>query len=249
MAAIANNYSNQLVFKDKPDILYADEDRSVKAPPYGKIDLLMKSIDTFGPLVAVGEIGPSAYTEKPFPLKKSIDGLTIYGWKPKTFQGSLRAVSVILLGARKIKEDQDVKWRKYVYFTLALDVTENSKIMIRAYRPMTVDPKIYVMSYKNFRDRSLHDLHPICPHMQWLCSASIDALLDRETTEMNCKTIGQYLFDFYKEKTGGNSEKARDAVQRICEATRFLTRDGFARKAHIEYVWDGIGDDNWRWMR
>jgi hypothetical protein len=103
------------------------------------------------------------------------------------------------------------------------------------------------MTYKNFLNNSLNNLHPICPWGQWLYSVNSDSILDKGETEEKCKAIGQKIFDHYKRAADNNYEAGRNALVRICNAARFLTRDGSKRKAHIERAWDGVGDTDWNW--
>jgi hypothetical protein len=231
----------QTVFFEKPKVLYVDEDYSVKPPAYGTIDKLMKSLQENGPLIAVGKMGPSAYTEAPFKLRDKVDDEDIYGWNPLTSKEHAVSTEVILLGARKTETNA------YVYFTLAKDVTRDKSSLIRGFKPSDTDGKVYIMSYENFLQRSLVDLHPICPHGQWLFSVPVDSILDGGETEEKCKQIGQQIFDHYKTAAKGNSEAGRSAVIRICEAARVLTYDGSVRKSHIERAWDGVGDLTWQW--
>lgn len=230
----------QTVFLKKPQIIYVDTDHSVKPPAYRTIDMLMKSLQENGPLVVEGKMGPGAYTEAPFKLKDKVGNEDIYGFRPLTFKEYPASTEAILLGARKTESSG------HVYFILAKDVTRSTSSLIRGFKPQDKDVKVYVMSYENFLIRSLVDLHPICPHGQWLFSVPVASILDDGEIENRCKEIGQQIFDHYK--AGKNdSEAGRSAVVRICEAAKALTQDGSVRKAHIERAWDGIGDKNWQW--
>lgn len=245
---LSSNPLGTMVFFEKPDALYVDEDYSVKPPAYATIDQLMKSLQENGPLIAIGKMGPSAYTEKPFHLKERVSNQDIYGWGPGTSKEYSNATPVILLGARKIEPCvEQIEPRAYVYYIQARDFTRDTKSLIRGFEP-SEDKKVYVMSYKNFLTRSLVDLHPICPHGKWLFSTvPLNSILDGGEIEDKCKEIGQQIFNHYKEAKG-NSEAGRSAVVRICEAARVLASDGKDRKAYIERAWNGIGDKNWSWQ-
>ncbi|MBA2369771.1 MAG: hypothetical protein H0V82_12235 [Candidatus Protochlamydia sp.] len=234
-------FVTQTVFFEKPQVLYVDEDYSVKPPAYGTIEKLMKSLQENGPLVAIGKMGPSAYSETPFKLKDKLSNEEVYGWRPLTSKEHAASTQVILLGAKQTESNA------YVYFTLAKDITKNESSLIRGYKPLDTDAKVYVMSYENFLKRSLVDLHPICPHGRWLFSQPVNSLLDGGEIEKKCNQIGQQIFDHYKIVANGSSEAGRSAVVRICEAAKVLTHDGLVRKAHIEHAWDGIGDMTWQW--
>ena len=82
---------------------------------------------------------------------------------------------------------------------------------------------------------------------------SIDAILDRGSTESFVKKLGQELFDKYKMHSFGESMSGRRAVIDICKWIAFNSTDSRSdarkRKDHIEFVWDGIGDKNWTWRR
>lgn len=231
----------QTVFLEKPQVLYVDEDYSVKPPAYGTIDKLLKSLQENGPLVALGKLGPSAYTEAPFKLRDKVGNKEVYGWRPLTSKEYAASTEVILLGARKTESSA------YVYFTLAKDITKDKDSLIRGFKPLDTDAKVYVMSYENFLKRSLVDLHPICPHGQWLFSVPVDSILDGGEIEKRCKQIGQQIFDHYKTAAKDDGEAGRSAVIRICEAAKVLTHDGSVRKTHIERAWDGVGDMTWQW--
>lgn len=227
-----------------PSVVYVDEDHSVKPPAYGTIDKLMQSLKENGPLIAMGHLGPSAYTEDPVKVRDTFLGKEVFGWRDKTSKDHSPTHAVVLLGAKKTDK------RAYVYFTLGVDITSNEKSFIRGYKPSPLDTKIYVMSYNNFLKRALVDLHPVCPHGEWLFSTPVNTLLDRGAVEQRCRAIGQEIFDHYKAQKWGSSEAGKEAVQRICEAALFLSKDpreGAARKGSIERVWNGIGDATWRW--
>lgn len=234
--------TTQTTFFPKPQVLYVDQDYSVKPPAYGTIDQLMKSLQDNGPLVAEGKMGPSAYTEASFKLRDKVGNQEIYGWKPLTFKEYAPSTQVILLGAKQTESDA------YVYFTLAKDITKDVKSLIRGFKPLDTDAKVYIMSYENFLNRSLEDLHPICPHGQWLFSVPIDTILDGGETEKKCNEIGQLIFDHYKSAARGDSGAGRLAVIRICEAAKVLTHNGSIRKSHIERAWNRIGDMSWQWQ-
>lgn len=236
MASVA-----QAFMYPKPQVLYVDEDNSVKSPAHDTIDALMGSLKENGPLVAVGKMGPGAYTVEPFKLTDKVVDEEVYGWKPRTFKDNAASTTVILLGAKKTEATA------YIYFTLARDITRDGKSLIRGFIPLETDAKVYVMSYDNFLQRSLVNLHPICLHARWLFSVDTDSILDRGVTEKRCKEIGQEIFDYYKKLAKGDFEAGRSAVKRICNAAVVLTPNGTARRDSIECAWDGIGDSNWRW--
>lgn len=231
------------LFLAKPQTLYVDQDYSVKPPAYHTIDHLMQSLQEHGPLVTYGKLGPNAYKEAPFQLKDLVENREVFGWRPNQAKAFSNSTSAILLGARKTED------KSYIYYTLAKDITRDDDSQIRGYQPSDTDTKIYVMSYDNFLTRSLVDLHPICPHGAWLYSVAVNDILDGKDTQKRCKEIGQEIFDHYKNAARNNSDAGMEAVKRICNAARFLSNDGHVRKAHIEYAWDSIGDENWRWQR
>lgn len=74
----------------------------------------------------------------------------------------------------------------------------------------------------------------------------LDTILTDEKVEKECKDLGQQIFD--KVKAAHNSFTAKDAVKRVCNSVYFSCHDGALRKQYIEYAWDGIGDDTWRWQ-
>lgn len=229
-----------IVFFEKPTILYVDTDYSIKPPAYHPCDSLMKSLQENGPLVTEGTMGPSAYTEPPFRLKEEVCNQAVYGWKPSTYKGQTPRIVAILIGARQVKS------QSYVYFIKARDITQNSESLIRAFEPST-DARVFVMTYKNFFLHSLFSLHPICPHGDWLYSISVNSILDGGEVQKKCKQVGQEIFDHYKKNSQGDSSAGMEAVVRICDAAKVLTSKGSIRKSHLERAWDGIGDSNWRW--
>jgi hypothetical protein len=191
----------------------------------------------------VGKMGPNAYIEPSFKLKDKVNDQEIYGWKPNTSKDSAPSIPVILLGARQTESGS------FVYFVQAQDITRSEESLIRGYKPSQTDAKIYVLSYQNFLNRALVNLHPICPHGKWLFSTvEVNSILDGGKIQRECKEIGQKIFDHYKQLSN-QSEAGKKAVQRICDAAKVLASDGIVRKTHIESAWDGIGDSNWRWQR
>lgn len=217
------------VFLEKPRTLFVDEDYSIKSPRYETIEELMHSLQTVGPLLVSGRMGPSAYPEAPIKLKNS----EIYGFQPHTIKSYAPRTEAILLGAKLIDSSA------YVYYTLADDTTPNHRSPIRGYQPSDTDTKIYAMAYDDFLQRALRDVPPICPHAQRLYTHTLQ---DEEL-----KQIGQQIFDHYKAIDHGDWEAGKYALERICEAAKALKVDGAALKERMERVWDGIGDTEWRW--
>lgn len=230
---------NAPLFLDKPETLYVDQDHTVKSPANGTIWELMQSLKKNGPLVAIAKIGPGAYNEAPFKLQDQVKNLDVYGWKPNTAKDSAPYVPVILLGA------QTTESNAYVYFTQAQDITPNEKSLIRGYTPLSTDEKIYIISYAKFLER-LNNLYPICPHVERLFSVAASSIVDMDDTEEECKEIGQKIFDQYK-NARNDSQAGILAMHRICYAAHFLGTCGILRRLHIAFVWDGVGDNTYRW--
>ncbi len=228
------------IFFQKPLVVYADENYSVPPPAWGKIESLMESLRKNGPLVTVAKVGPSAYTSDSFALKKESAGVKIHGWKAGGFKPNAPQITAILLGASKTETNS------YVFYTLAKDVTRSKDSLIRGFTPLNTDEKVYVMTYEHFKKRSLVNLHPICPHAQWLFSVNANAILDGSETQEKCKIIGQEIFDHYKTIFRGDSGAAKDAMMGICNAAKFLTPEKY-RARHIEVAWDGVGDSHIKW--
>lgn len=80
----------------------------------------------------------------------------------------------------------------------------------------------------------------------------LDSILTDKNVREKCKNLGQKIFDQAKATHKGDSNKAKDVVVRICNATRFNqsdnAKDASLRKQYIERAWDGIGDDTCPWM-
>lgn len=231
---------NQVFLNKGPCQVYVDTDYSIKPPKYRTIQDLLESIKMFGSLVCEAKTGPQAYECEPFKLEKKIEGQDIFGWKPGAAKVNSKSIPIILLGG-SIYED-----KAHVYYALATDQTR-SPSSIRKYSTQEQDQRVYVISFKNFLERCLVDLHPVVPHAEWLYTADYNSFLDRGTNEKKCKNFGQKIFDHYKINNGGNSFIAQNSVKRICEAAKIFSCNGLERKQHIEYAWDGIGDKEWTW--
>lgn len=248
MAASAVSENNKSVFfPPAEDPIYADTDYSIKPSPHSTVDQLIASIAQNGPLVAVGRIGPTAYSEAPKESKHKMEGRSVYYWRSDAFQESAPHKPHLLIGADKTKVPP------YVYFVRADDTTPKAESPIRSFKQLATDKKIYFMTYDNLVKR-LFNLHPICPHAKWLYFTPLRSFLDKENEGKRCKEIGQEIFDLYKtrERTGDRDEKtksalAKDALRRICEASTILGDGERGRKRMIESVWDGVGDKNERW--
>jgi hypothetical protein len=240
----------QMVFFEPPRVLYVDLDSHTQLPPHNTIDELMRSLQEHGPLVATGIMGPNAYTESPFQLEDKVGGKRIYAWNPGKFKWNANFIEVILLGASKT-EPQD-----RVYFTLARGLIKDISLLVQqrafslqvdGFIPSSTDTKVYAMSYQNFLGRSLGSIYPIFPHAERLFSMPVQSILSNPKTRRDCGEIGQKIFDHYK--TASNTDEAISAVQRICEAAKFLSTDGVVRSWNINDAWDGIGDRNWVWEK
>lgn len=235
--------TNETVFCGIPNQLFSDTDYSVKPPAYSTLDSLIESLKNCGPLVAEAKLGPQAYSGASFKLTDSFSGQSVYGWRPGAAKAHAASIDVILVGAQRKSE------KGYVYYVLAHDVTLNTSSLIRGYKPSFIDKKVYIISYNNFLNRTLVDLHPPCPHAEALyLTMDVNAILDGGEVEKRCKEIGQEIFDHYKSQAKGDSMKGKYALQRICEAARFLGSDGPVRTRHIECAWDGVGDSEFFWL-
>jgi hypothetical protein len=233
--------TSNTVFLPPKQIVFIDESWDVKAPPCDTIDKLIHSLMSFGNLVAIGKMGPSAYQEEAFPLKGEIAGRKIYGWAQGTKKPHCPPVEVILLGAKKTKTNS------YVFYTLAADITNNEKSLIRGFTAYPTDKRVYVMSYENFLKKSLSNLHPVVPNADFLYLVDAMSILKDSETKEKCRKVGQEIFNHYKSQK--NSDVAKEALQRICTAAYFLGNENLIRKRHIEAAWNGIGDENWRWQK
>jgi hypothetical protein len=264
--------SSDGIFFARPTNIEINEDARTRYASSQKIETLIKELHEKGPLVGMGQIGPSSYSEAPFKLKDKVCDQDIYGWKPGAGRKEhSKNTYLVVLGARKVKE------REYVYFTVSDDVTLNTTSYFRKHRSSLTDIRIYVTSHKTFRNH-LVDLYPPMPtheadkksifaispkpskipalssseqeYMHRLTSISpLDSILDGATVESQCKAIGQEIFDKYKRESGGSSSAGREAVKKICNAILSSSAtDKSLRKQYIERAWNGIGDKSWQWL-
>ena len=220
----ASNY----IFFDKPKNVQINEEAKTRYATSSKIEVLIEELKEKGPLVALGQIGPEAYIDKPFKLKHKIDIYDIYGWKPGANRKEFsKNSSLLILGAKK-SEKQEI-----VYFTLSEDVTLNTTSYIRQHKPSHTDPKIYAVSHNTFKTY-LFDLYPPGQPIEKANNSSkllpleqayaktlasimpLDSILDRAEGERNCREIGQKAFDEFKQNSHGDSWAASEAVKRIC---------------------------------
>ncbi len=235
---MAINPENSLLFFQKPEAVYADTYYRVPPYPYSTFEKLENSLQENGPLVAVGRMGPNFYTGEPFELRDKVDGYSVFGWKPNTTKATSDCADVILLGTRKVQS------KEYIYYTQATEFSGSETIKV--FGP-SKDGRIFVMTYENFLNRALFDLHPVVPDATWLYNIETSFLIDQGETEKKCKKVGQGIFDHYKGLK--SSELAQDALVRICDAAKILGsgRDGTLRARYIEKAWDGVGDTEVRW--
>ncbi len=242
------NATNTCIFFQRPKEICIDEELVTRYSTSQKIETLIADLKEKGPLIGLGKIGPNCYNEPCFKLKHKFEGQDIYGWKPGLERKDRPASSyVIVLGAQKIEN------RAFVYFTLSLDITPDTKTYFRKYVPSPIDTKIYVVSHKKFGDY-LTDLYAPGVNLekkyldQLISIEPLDSILDRGEVEKRCKAIGQAIFDEYKSRARGDSLAGRDGVAKICDSLRNACLDGLLRKQYVEKAWAGIGDDNWFWM-
>lgn len=243
------------IFFEKPDNLFIHEDSVTKYATSRKIETLIQELSEKGPLIASGEFGPAAYVVEPFKLKEKICEQDIYGWKSAA-ERIKNHCKVLILGAKIIKE------KGFVFFTLSVDLTADQDSYFRHHQPSNIDKKIYILSYESFHNY-LFDLYPPAKsaesqeekldtkklkldYIEKLRTLPFDSILDGKKGEKKCKAIGQEIFDKFK-KECGSSLAGKEAAQSICDAIKPLQPDGKLLSKHIEYAWDGIGDENWRW--
>lgn len=265
----ALDLSVNCVFFEKSMSLSIDENLVTRYATSQRIETLIKELKEKGPLVALAQIGPKSYADTPFKLLNKMCHQDIYGWRYGAKRHAFSANScVMVLGAKKLED------REYVYFTMSDDITLDQKTSKRVHRPSYTDTKVYVTSHTTFRiylfelyqpaspsqEKSVFVIssHPeISPELspseqkyaERLSSISpLESILDMGEEERKCKEIGQEIFNQFKAENDGKSSEGKAAVQRICNAVAFMTTDGALRKQYIERAWDGIGDDNWRWM-
>ena len=259
--------SSDSIFYPIPDEITVDEDSRTEYASLLNIETLIKELHEKGPLVALAQIGPSAYKEPPFQLANKMCGQNIHGWRPGTHEDYTPLEHALILGARKFEE------REYVYFTMSVDFIMNSSSFIRKHRPSSTDSKVYIISHKTFRDHLVDFYPPAMPssssssasasasgassqsqisaaflekqYVAELVSLPLHSILERGVGEKDCKALGQEIFDEFKDRAGGDSSAGREAVDRICER---LTKMRRLRKRYVERAWDGIGDSTWRWI-
>ena len=73
--------------------------------------------------------------------------------------------------------------------------------------------------------------------------------IDQGISTADCKKIGQEIFDKYKEN--GGTQAGKQAVQDIRDWVTFNCKNreiGNQLAENIERDWNGIGDENWRWL-
>lgn len=252
--------SENCIFFDVPKKLQINEDAVTRFATSNKIELLIQELKEKGPMVALGQMGPTVYKEEPFKLQVKIGEYEIYGWKPGTARKEHpKSTYFLILGANKIND------KEIVYYTPSEDITLNTSSYMRTHSPSRSDTKIYAVSIKTFNNY-LTDLYPpvttiekpknssgLSPLEQGYAEAlasimPLDSILDNGEGQKKCKAIGQKAFDEFKKNANGNTWTAKEAVQNICDSLVSFATDGKLRKQYVERAWDGIGDDNWRWM-
>lgn len=242
--------SHTSIFYEKPTTIQADEKALTKYAASQKIEILIKELTEKGPVIA-GKIGPGCFETAPYKDDKFC-GKKIF-W-PGSIQRDLAGHSpLLILGAKKIVDQEQKKVREYVYFTVFQGETESQISCNKHKKPFNIYNKIYVVSHESFR-WFLFDLFPcrssITAKQKYAHELSVIPLytiLDEGEQQAKCKAIGQKAFDEFKEKAKGNSRKGGEAVNKICNLIRSIAPDGGLRQQFIERAWKGIGDDTWRW--
>jgi len=259
--------SENTMFFQKPKKIAYDENAFIRYASSQKIETLIDEMKEKGPMVAFGQFGPQSYETAPFPLQNAYCHQKLFGWKPGSGRRPIENRSIIVLGAKKLKE------RECIYFTPSDEAGWNPATNLMEHGLSSTDKKVYVISYRNFQ-QSLSELYP--PYREnrspadyrstLSCSypslssfeeiyvrkltaiTPLEAILDESEGERACKTLGQEIFDYYKRESGGSSLSGKLAVQRICETVALTAKDGPLRKQFIERAWDRIGDENWKWI-
>jgi len=238
-----------LIF-ERPEIVCADTDFSIPTPPFQTFDAFVSSLKKFGPLVGEGTMGPSAHSKDPFQLSDRVSGQVVFGWAPNTHKIHALSIPVIFVGAAPHPTNP------LVLYVLAEDATKKQDAVIRGFRPVDQDKRIFAMAYKNFEKRVIH-LHPGCPqpHTEFLFSEKkIASFIDSGSQEEKCHAAGQAIFDYYK-KQSKSSQKAEIALSEIFDNIR-LKKDGLLRGEYITRAWSGslagdrrgVGDDHFCWQ-
>lgn len=103
--------------------------------PIQGIDKLIQELKEKGPLMILGDFGPSSYIDEPFKMNKKISGRDIYAWRPESNRNeSVAGHSVLLVGAKKIQN------KAFAYFIDSCDPSDpNDKSK----------QKIYMISFRN----------------------------------------------------------------------------------------------------
>lgn len=240
----------------------------------GRIETLIERL-LKGPLVAYGKFGPSTYLEEPFQLKNKYHGCSLYGWKPGSHQIEEQKDYIILLGAKKTKDyaciyftmakkidlmpfgklnsfkPSNIEERIFVN-SFAKFNANLSSLYLRFNEDEIIKNSLQNYEIFHFITSAPHQMPTLLPsqeeYVNKLLSFDLESILDRKEGEAKCHRLGQEIFDRYKSEANDDTFAGKEAVQNICDAIHFHRPDGRLRKQYIERAWDGIGDDEWRWM-
>ncbi len=277
---VLNTSENAVFFRPREEGVIIDEDDTAVPPPCTSIDSMIASLKKYGPLIAEARTGPSAYAKPAALKQSKACGQEVYGWHSKDRPApGARSVTVMIVGAQKTdkvayiyfrlttdvtaNKDADAAFSSaaraatgsFLHFRIGFGPGERSadseSSLIRKYVASEVDPRLFAVPAKVFIEESMRNLHPVCPLAEWLfTTVPTRAILIDPETKAACKTVGQRIFDHYKEAFRGDerrkSEVGHEAVVRICDAAKYLGNDR-DKKGNIERAWDGIGDKNWTW--
>lgn len=276
MSVESTSLSSVSFFCEKPNYLNLGTQGNFTESKYSsskKIGTLIEELKERGPFVAVGKLGPDTYVEAPFKLKKPTHYQEIYGWTPGSKQKGDIFHWVIVLGAQKKGKQRRVYFTMCRSITppdsLFPQMYQPSKNDHKIY---TCSHKTFKKQLSNaFQPRvykyttsaqlpsiacfsSAPQVKPVLSdaekrYVEELTSIQpLDSIFDRGPVEARCKAIGQEVFDLFKGQNNGSSKAGKEAAQRVCNSVHYSAGDGRLRKQYIERVWQGIGDDNWRWM-
>ena len=242
-----NSNLDNFIFQERPRLAFPSE-LDIK-DEVQDIESLMSHLRT-GVLLGTGALGPNHYTVEPFNVGRKIVNHDLFGWARGAARVANVAASSFMIQGAEIIEN-----RGYVYFSMN-DLSGDSQLYVVSFdvfkqHVLTVEhPAFIIKRSTNLPPNllALSSMHSPAPknltgqelaHIEWLCA------LPKYGTpgykEASFKETGQRIFD--QAKNAGQSGFA--ALQRIHRAVYERDRE---LANMIEHDWDGVGDDQKRWM-